>query len=180
MNTTKLWIYQRLAGWLPESRCFGFKNALLRWAGAKIGENVRVYSSAKIFGTGTLEIGNDVHIGHGVFLSAVAPAGIKVGSCVDIGPQCMILTGSHQVGEGVSSREKGVSADDKVFHMAGKGTESPVEIGDGCWLGARSVILPGVNLPKQTVVAAGAVVTEAPKGEKTLVAGVPAVEKKQY
>lgn len=165
MSPSRLWVYRRLTGWLPESRGFRFKRALLRWAGAKVGDNVRIYSSVTILGTGTLEIGDDVHIGSGVFISAVAPAKVAIGSHVDIGPGAMILTGSHKV-------------DFEGEHVAGEGTTASVEIGDGCWLGARSVILPGVKLPLKTLVAAGAVVTKSIDGEKHLIAGVPAVIKK--
>ncbi len=49
----------------------------------------------------------------------------------------------------------------------------PVKIGDHCWLGQRSMILKGVNLGNDVVIAAGAVVTKnAERG--SLVAGVPA------
>ena len=166
MSSFRLWVYRRLTGWLPESRCFGFKRRLLRWAGVRIGTNVRVYSSAEIYGTGALEIGDDVHIGSGVFIAAVAPAKVVVGSHVDIGPRAMILTGSHKV-------------DCNGEHVAGVGTAESVEIGDGCWLGARSVILPGVKMPRKTLVAAGSVVAKSVADEQVLVAGVPAVVKKK-
>ncbi len=50
----------------------------------------------------------------------------------------------------------------------------PVRIGDGCWIGERAVILPGVELGERCVVGAAAVVTRSfPAG--SVVAGVPAV-----
>jgi acetyltransferase-like isoleucine patch superfamily enzyme len=56
--------------------------------------------------------------------------------------------------------------------------KAPVTIGNDCWIGARSVLLPGVTIGDCSVVAAGSVVTkDVPP--KTLVAGVPAVEKKK-
>ncbi|MGN6189377.1 MAG: DapH/DapD/GlmU-related protein [Conexibacter sp.] len=49
----------------------------------------------------------------------------------------------------------------------------PVRIGDGCWLGERAIVLPGVELGPRCVVAAAAVVTRSfPAG--SVVAGVPA------
>lgn len=172
MSTAKLWIYRLIVMWIPESRLFPLKNFLLRWAGAKIGRNVRVYSSATIVGTGRLEIGDDVHIGSGVFISSVAPALVKIGSCIDIGPQTMILTGSHEINYSDNF------ADPLHGHVAGRGTEASVVIGDGTWLGARSLILPGVILADKTLVAAGAVVTKSVANPKSLVAGVPAVIKR--
>ena len=48
-----------------------------------------------------------------------------------------------------------------------------VRIGDGCWLGARVVILKDVTLGDRCVVGAGAVVTKSyPAG--SVIAGVPA------
>lgn len=50
---------------------------------------------------------------------------------------------------------------------------APVKIGEGCWLGHGSIILPGSTIGRHVVVAAGAVVTgEVP--DYCVVAGVPA------
>lgn len=55
---------------------------------------------------------------------------------------------------------------------------APVIIGDNCWIGANSIILPGVTIGDCSVVAAGSVVTkDVPPG--VLVAGNPAVVKKK-
>ena len=53
-------------------------------------------------------------------------------------------------------------------------SEAPVEIGDGCWIGARSTIVKGVRLPHDTVVAAGSVVARSVEEPNTVVAGNPA------
>ena len=167
MNSFKLYVYSFVARLLPESRGFGIKNALLRWAGAKIGRNVRVYSTVSILGSGSLEIGDDVHVGPGVIILSSQPAGIKIGSCVDIGPGVVIANGTHEI-------------DRKGPHIAGKGIAKQIVIGDGCWLGARVTILACVELPRKTLVAAGAVVTKSVEGECRLVAGVPAEVKKAW
>ncbi|MBQ6649347.1 MAG: acyltransferase [Muribaculaceae bacterium] len=56
--------------------------------------------------------------------------------------------------------------------------KAPVTIGNDCWIGARSVILPGVTIGDCSIVAAGSVVTKDVQ-PKTLVAGVPAIVKKR-
>lgn len=49
-----------------------------------------------------------------------------------------------------------------------------VTIGEKCWIGMNSVILPGVTLGNKTIVAAGAVVTKSfPQGNVVL-GGIPA------
>ena len=167
MKPCRLWLYSLVCRALPETRFFGLKVTLLRWCGAKIGSNVRVNSTAVFAGTGELEIGDDVWIGSGCRISPVGGVAVRIGSCCDLGPEVMILTGSHEI-------------DTAGLHIGGKGTASSVTIGNGCWLGARALILPGVSLAEKTLVAAGAVVVKGTDTPKTMLAGVPAKCCKQY
>lgn len=48
-----------------------------------------------------------------------------------------------------------------------------INIGDNCFIGANSIILPGVTLMPNTIVAAGSVVTKSFKGN-VVVGGNPA------
>lgn len=148
---------------LPETRCFGLKRGLLRWSGAKIGRNVRVCSSVTIIGAGDLTIGDNTWVGHRTML--VASSSIKIGSNVDIAPNVFIGNGTHRL---TPEGER----------IAGIELSEDVTIGDGCWICANSTILPGVEVGNQCVVAAGAVVTKS-FGNRCLLAGVPAVVKKQ-
>ena len=52
--------------------------------------------------------------------------------------------------------------------------DKPVYIGDRLWLGNRALILKGVNIGNDTIVAAGSIVTKDIPNN-TLVAGIPAV-----
>ena len=51
--------------------------------------------------------------------------------------------------------------------------EATVTIGNGVWIGARAIILPGVTIGDRALVAAGAVVTRDVPAD-TLVGGNPA------
>lgn len=163
----RLWIYRLLTSWLPETRFFAVKALLLRWCGAKVGKNVRINSSAKFLGCGGLEIGDDVWIGAGGCISSVGSAVVKIEKHCDLGPEVMVLTGTHDI-------------DPDGDHIGAKGRSESVSIGPGCWLGARSTILPGVGLSAKTLVAAGSVVTKSFDADKIMVAGIPAVIKKRY
>lgn len=162
----RLWLYRLLVHNLPETRCFGLKVVLLRWAGVQIGANVRVNSSAVFSGDGLLTIGDDVWIGAGDVISPTGDAEISIGSCCDLGPQVMIITGTHEI-------------DPHGAHAGGRGYSKSVQVGDGCWLGARATILPGVTLQEKTVVAAGAVVTKSEEAGDVVLAGVPATVKRK-
>lgn len=49
----------------------------------------------------------------------------------------------------------------------------PIHIGEACWIGARSIIMPGVKLGDGCIVGAGSVVTKGwPNG--AILAGIPA------
>ncbi|WP_327573392.1 acyltransferase [Roseateles sp.] len=50
----------------------------------------------------------------------------------------------------------------------------PIRIGKYCWLGANSVILPGVELGTYTIVGAGAIVTKSFPEGYCVIAGNPA------
>lgn len=167
MNSFRLYLYSQIVRWLPETRFFGLKVKLLRWCGATIGENVRICSSATFIGVGQLTIGNDVWIGPRCFMLPNEKATIQIGSHIDIAPHVTILTGSHKI-------------EPEGDHIGGEGYSASVVVGDGCWLGARSMLLPGVTLKQKTIVAAGAVVTKPVDEGMVLVAGVPAKVVKQY
>ncbi len=166
MQPFRLWIYGLMTRLMPETRMFGIKARLLRWCGARIGDNVRISSSATIQGNGFLEIGDEVWIGAGDLIIACSPAMVRIGMRCDLGPQVSIITGTHLI-------------DTDGGRVAGKGCSKSVTIGDGSWIGARVLILPDVVLPRRTLVAAGSVVAASIDSSDCLVAGVPAVIKRR-
>lgn len=58
-------------------------------------------------------------------------------------------------------------------------TTDEIVIGEGCWIGANSVITAGVQIGKYSIVAAGSVVTKNVP-EYTIVGGNPAKPIKQF
>jgi acetyltransferase-like isoleucine patch superfamily enzyme len=83
--------------------------------------------------------------------------GIEIGQNVWIGPKVDLISRNHDVCNYQQYVEEG-----------------PIVIGDDCWLGAGSTILPGVTLGNHVVVAAGAVVTKSFEEDDVILAGVPA------
>jgi acetyltransferase-like isoleucine patch superfamily enzyme len=104
---------------------------------------------------GHLEIGDDVFINYGS--SLVASSHLKLGDDCLIGTHVMVMDCDfHRV-------------EDKAWDTSGQ----PIVIGERAWLGNRSIVLKGVTIGHDAVVAAGSVVThDVPP--RTLVAGVPA------
>ena len=111
-----------------------------------------------------MAIGVDTWLSPGVVIHSHVDAPIVIGERCDIGPGVEFIPGSHIIG--ASSRR------------AGMGTANPISIGNGCWLGAKSIILGGVSIGDGCIVAAGTVVTDSVP-PNTLVAGIPARFKRQ-
>lgn len=105
-----------------------------------------------------VEIGDDVSINRGAefYPGLVAGARIRIGSNVRIAPNVRL----HAAGHDPDHPELAETAGDIV-------------VGDGAWLGAACLVLPGVNIGARAVVAAGAVVTTSVPDD-AIVAGVPA------
>lgn len=91
----------------------------------------------------------------GCYIQAIN--GIEIGVNVRIGPGVKLISANHNIYD-YDIHEK----------------QSPIIIGNNCWLGANIVILPGVKLGEHTIVAAGAVVTESFQTGDCIIGGVPA------
>ena len=72
-----------------------------------------------------------------------AYGGIHFGSNVEIAPGCCIVSQNHDI----SNFSKAQPA------------SGPITIGDNVWIGANSVVLPGVSIGDNVVIGAGSIVT---------------------
>jgi maltose O-acetyltransferase len=145
VNVWSMWSW-----WSP-----GHRAAWLRLCGLHLGTGTLVQPCH--IGSPRLRVGARSYIGVGCVFDGRAP--ITIGSDVALGDQTMLVTSSHD------------HADPR--HRAGTASGRPVRIDDGCWLGVRVTVLPGVHVGAGCVLAAGAVVVRdcEPHG---LYAGVPA------
>jgi acetyltransferase-like isoleucine patch superfamily enzyme len=122
----------------------------------EIGDQLKIWSAHRqtlVSGAGRIRIGHRVFLNAGVVVySEIA---ITIGDDVALANEVYVMdTGSHGVEGGAAKA-------------------APVVIGDGTWVGARAMVLPGVTIGERAVVAAGAVVTRD-VADQTLVAGNPA------
>ncbi len=127
----------------------------------EIGDNVYVGHRAMLKGyyKGRMVIGDDVWIGQNAFLHAAA--GITIGDRVGIGPNVTIITSSH--------REEGRAVPILFSDLA----FAPVTIEADSDLGVGAIILPGVTVGRGSQIGAGSVVTkDVPP--YAVAAGVPA------
>ncbi|CAN5350589.1 putative colanic acid biosynthesis acetyltransferase [soil metagenome] len=116
----------------------GFKIFLLRSFGSKIGSGVLIKPYVNIKYPWFLSIGNHTWIGEHVWIDNLAP--VDIGSNVCISQGAFLLTGNHDFTK-------------KSFDLMIKG----ISIEDGVWIGAKSIICPGVRCKNHSVLSVGSV-----------------------
>ena len=142
------------------------KNAkILNASAIKLGKEVNIGQNAVINcftddGDIHLEISDNVYIGRDVQINAYKS--VKIQSDVVIADRVHISDATHNH----ENLEKPIINQGTSF-------KDEVEIGSGSWLGINSVILPGVKLGKNVIVAANSVVSKDVE-DFCVVGGVPA------
>jgi maltose O-acetyltransferase len=121
-----------------------------------VGDHFKIWSTHKrtlVTGWGRLRIGDRVFFNNGVFVSCVHE--ITIGDDVALANEVYLTDSDSHGVEGRTVRE------------------APIRIGNGAWVGARAIVLPGVTIGRRALIAAGAVVTrDVP--DDTMAGGNPA------
>lgn len=103
-----------------------------------------------------IRVGSRVFVNHGCTLNDIG--GIELGDDVMLGPNVSLLSSGHPV---------------EPIDRTRRITAAPIVIGANVWIGAGAIVLQGVTIGRDSVVAAGGVVT-ADVPPSTVVGGVPA------
>ena len=98
----------------------------------------------------------------GVGVNCLVSGRAYIGSHVMMGPDCIMYSYSH------AHDRLDITMDQQGFEKP-----TPIHIGDDVWIGARVIILPGVNIGSHCIIGAGAVVTKDVP-DYAVVGGVPA------
>jgi acetyltransferase-like isoleucine patch superfamily enzyme len=131
---------------------------------------------------GRLELGEHVLLEPGVWLTAQAPARIRIGAgtflnlgvqvaaadLVEIGEHCMLANGCF-----VTDANHRFDDPDKPVPWQGFTSKGPTRVGSNVWFGANVVVTSGVTIGDRCVIGANSVVTtDLPP--YSIAAGVPA------
>lgn len=127
------------ASWNP---FMGIKIFLLRCFGAKIGRGLVIKNNVIIKSPWNLTIGNYCWLGEGCWIDNLDK--VNIGNNVCISQGAMLLTGNH---------------DYTRFDMPYR--NAPIQIMDGVWIGANSVVCSGVEVRRNAILTVGSVATHS-------------------
>ena len=133
------------------------KVAILKLFGSKIGKGVVIKPGVNIKYPWFLTIGDYSWIGEDVWIDNLAQVTIGLNCCISQG--ALLLCGNHNFRS-------------ETFDLIVK----PITIEDGAWVGAKSVVCPGVTVSEDAVLAVGSVATTS-LDAATIYQGNPAVSK---
>jgi acetyltransferase-like isoleucine patch superfamily enzyme len=158
-NAICLYIYYFLAGFLQNNMIqkipvYFLRKVYMKLLGMKIDKGSVINMSQYILRNDRITIGKYSHINQGCLLDG--RGGLFIGSSVSISFGVKLITGSHKVNsESFLGDFKSIAIDDYV------------------WIGVGAIILPGCDIGRGAVVAAGSVVTKD-VNSYDIVAGIPA------
>ena len=133
--------------WFPASA----RPKVLRAFGATVGTGVLVRSGVRVHWPWKLEIGNDCWVGEGAWILNLEP--VTIGHDVCLSQESLLCTGSHD-------------RSSPTFEF----DNAPIVIEDGAWVATRGVVLRGVRVGREAVVAAGVVAHHDVPDEAVLLA----------
>lgn len=117
------------------------KTIILRLFGAKVGKGLVIKPRVNIHRPWKLEIGNHVWIGEEIFIHNLEY--VSIGSNVCISQGAMLLTGNHDY-----------TLPSFPYRNA------PIFLEDGVWIGAKSVVCPGITCKSHSILAVGSIATK--------------------
>lgn len=139
--------------WVPMSMP---KRLLLRWFGATIGAGVVIKPRVNIKYPWNLAIGDHTWIGEQVWIESLVQ--ITIGANVCISQGSYLLTGNHDYR-------------DEAFGLVTR----PITVQDSAWIGAFSIVCPGVTIRRDSVLSVRSVASKDTE-EAWVYRGCPAIK----
>lgn len=120
------------------------KRLLNSCEGICIGKGTKIVGPIYLPSFCTLEVGENCWIGHDFIFEGNGH--VYIGNCCDFAPNVICVTGSHEIG----NKER----------RAGEGFNGKIQIGNGVWIGTRTLILPNIKIEDGVVIGAATNVTK--------------------
>lgn len=137
-----LWYFTNVVFFMNPLNPFGnLKVIVLRLFGAKIGKGVVIKPGVNIKYPWLLQVGNHVWIGEKVWIDNLVLVKMEDHVCLSQG--AMLLTGNHHYRK-------------STFDLI----TGEIKLEQGCWIGAKAIVCPGVVCRSHAVLSVNSVATE--------------------
>lgn len=138
-----LWAVCQPAFRLSPRLFWSWRRGLLRIFGARLGRNVRVDPSVRIFAPWQLVIGSDSSVGYDAILYNLG--GIRIGDRVTISQRAHLCAGTHDYTDpGMPLRRATITIADEAWVCADAFVGPNVSVGQQAVVGARAVVMRDV------------------------------------
>src|SRR6478609_11924567 len=112
MRSVILWLANVISIVTPRTRGFALRRGLFRAAGAKLAPDVKICGGVTM-DSRFVEIGEGTWVGGGTRLIGTDGASVTIGCNCDIGPNVLLVTGSHELG--TSQRRAGPGSSKAIW-----------------------------------------------------------------
>jgi putative colanic acid biosynthesis acetyltransferase WcaF len=140
------------ASWNP---FMGIKIGILKLFGAKIGKGLIIKNNVVIKFPWKLTIGDNVWLGEFCWIDNLDY--VTIGNNVCISQGALLLTGNHD-----------------YTHSSMPYRNAPIVLENGVWIGAKSIVCPGITCYSHSILSVGSVATKNMK-DFTIYQGNPAI-----
>lgn len=153
-NGYNTFFWKRKFGKFGEKSKIEYPSILQNTECIEIGSNTIILKNSRIqsfydgFNNPIVKIGDGCFIGYN--FSLLNASKIEIGNNVLLASNILISSENH-----------GMNPECNLSYMDQPLQSSPVIIGDGCWIGEKVCILPGVVIGEKTIIGAGSIVTKS-------------------
>ncbi len=139
-----LWTITSPAFFLSPRNMFYWRSFLLRIFGAKVGKNVNIYPSAKIYMPWNLKIGEFSSIGEWALIYNIGK--VEIGKSVTISHKTQLCSGTHDyTNPKLPLIKKRIIIHDYVWICTDAFIGPGCEIGEGSIVGAKTVVVKNLG-----------------------------------
>lgn len=127
----------------------------------KVGKGFVCDEKILVYGGENIQLGENVILNRGVILQSCEGAKIEMGNNITLSYDVKVITGNLSIKSLDTRNIRNHNSDSIIF-------------GNNIWVGANTIILPGVEIADNIIIGAGSVVSKSLLNKNFIYVGIPA------